>query len=55
MTIRKLSNDFEGTLRSINLGQTLSQAAPRSDLRKDMRDLATYVMAQADQLAQEVR
>ena len=55
MTIRKLSNDFEGTLRSINLGQTLSQAAPRSDLRKDLRDLATHVMAQVDLLAQEVR
>ena len=55
MSIRKLSNDFEGTLRSINLGQTLSQAAPRSDLRKDLRDLATHVMAQVDLLAQEVR
>jgi Flp pilus assembly CpaE family ATPase len=55
MPIRRLSNDFEGTLRSINLGQTLSQAAPRSDLRKDLRDLSTHVMAQADQLAQEAR
>ena len=55
IAIRKLSNDFEGTLRSINLGQTLSQAAPRSDLRKDLRDLATHVMAQVDLLAQEVR
>jgi len=48
MAIRRLSNDFEGTLRSINLGQTLSQAAPRSDLRKDFRDLAAHVLAQSE-------
>ncbi len=46
MPIHRLSNDFEGTLRSINLGQTLSQAAPRSDLRKDLHDLAALVTAQ---------
>jgi pilus assembly protein CpaE len=53
MAIRPLSNDFEGTLRSINLGQTLSQAAPRSDLRKDLRDLAAHVIAQGSQVARD--
>jgi len=46
MAIHRLSNDFEGTLRAINLGQTLCQASPRSDLRKDLRDLAVQVTAQ---------
>jgi len=45
-----LSNDFEGALRAINLGQTLSQAAPRSDLRKDLKELAALVAAQAPSL-----
>jgi pilus assembly protein CpaE len=47
MPIHRLANDFEGALRAINLGQTLSQAAPRSDLRKDLRELAALVTAQA--------
>jgi Flp pilus assembly CpaE family ATPase len=55
MAIRRLSNDFEGTLRSINLGQTLSQAAPRSDLRKDLRDLAAHVIAQTELASREAR
>jgi pilus assembly protein CpaE len=46
--MRRLSNDYEATLRSINLGQTLSQAAPRSDLRKDLRELAAHVMSQTE-------
>ena len=50
MPIHRLSNDFEGALRAINLGQTLSQAAPRSDLRKDLKELAALVAAQAPSL-----
>lgn len=47
MPIHRLGNDFEGASRAINLGQTLSQAAPRSDLRKDLKELAALVTAQA--------
>jgi Flp pilus assembly CpaE family ATPase len=47
MPIHRLGNDFEGALRAINLGQPLSQAAPRSDLRKDLKELAALVAAQA--------
>jgi hypothetical protein len=35
-----LSNDFAGALRSINYGQPLAQAAPRSVLRRDLQRLA---------------
>jgi pilus assembly protein CpaE len=55
MPIRNLANDFEATLRSINLGQTLSQAAPRSDLRKDLRDLAASVIAQTEHASRDPR
>jgi Flp pilus assembly CpaE family ATPase len=47
MPIHRLGHDFEGALRAINLGQPLSQAAPRSDLRKDLKELAALVAAQA--------
>jgi len=47
MPIHRLGNDFEGALRAINLGQTLSQAAPRSELRRDLKELAALVGAQA--------
>ncbi len=35
-----ISNDFQGASRCINYGQPLAQAAPRSALRRDIRQLA---------------
>lgn len=35
-----VSNDYLNALKSINLGQPLSEAAPRSDLRRDIQGLA---------------
>ena len=37
--VAKVSNDFENTIRSINYGQPLSQVAPRSGVRKDLKAL----------------
>jgi pilus assembly protein CpaE len=55
VSLHRLSNDYEATLRAMNLGQTLSQAAPRSDLRKDLRELAELVIARSDQVARPNR
>ncbi len=35
-----VSNDFQAASQAINLGQTLSQAAPRSDPRREIQQLA---------------
>lgn len=35
-----LSNDYESAVRAINLGQALAKVAPRSPLRRDIRELA---------------
>lgn len=39
-SVTPISNDFAGALRSINYGQPLAQAAPRSPLRRDLQRLA---------------
>ena len=54
-SLYRLSNDYEATLRAMNLGQTLSQAAPRSDLRKDLRELAAQVMSRSETPARPAR
>jgi pilus assembly protein CpaE len=41
-----LGNDYESSARAINLGQTLASVAPRSVLRKDIRDLASRLVHQ---------
>jgi pilus assembly protein CpaE len=41
-----LGNDYESAARAINLGQTLASVAPRSVLRKDIRDLAARLAHQ---------
>lgn len=41
-----LGNDYESAARAINLGQTLASVAPRSVLRKDIRDLAARLVHQ---------
>ncbi len=38
--VYRLSNDFSSALRSINLGQPLAEAAPRSSLRRELQSLA---------------
>jgi pilus assembly protein CpaE len=38
--IHKVSNDFESVIRAVNTGKTLSDAAARSDVRKDIKDIA---------------
>ncbi len=40
----RLSNDYRSAIQSINFGQPLSQSAPRSALRKDLRELALRLM-----------
>lgn len=39
----RVTNDFESAIRSINFGQPLSKIAPRSPMRKTVRDLADMV------------
>lgn len=39
-TVEKLSNDFQAAYQALNLGQPLAEAAPRSDLRRDLQKLA---------------
>jgi pilus assembly protein CpaE len=41
-----IGNDYESAVRAINLGQTLASVAPRSVLRKDIRDLAARLVHQ---------
>jgi len=41
-----LGNDYESAVRAINLGQTLASVAPRSVLRKDIRELAARFVHQ---------
>ena len=39
-TLRPISNDYVSAVKSINIGQPLASAAPRSALRRDVHDLA---------------
>jgi pilus assembly protein CpaE len=45
-----LANDYESAVRAINLGQTLASVAPRSVLRKDLRELANLLLQRVPQL-----
>jgi pilus assembly protein CpaE len=45
-----LANDYESAVRAINLGQTLASVAPRSVLRKDIRELAHMLLHRVPQL-----
>lgn len=45
-TIRCLSNDYVSVARSINYGRTLTQIAPRSAIRRDIRELAVALRGQ---------
>jgi len=42
-----VTNDYESAMRSLNLGKLLAGVAPRSPMRKDLRDLALRVEAQS--------
>ena len=44
-SILKVCNDFNSAVHGINFGQPLSQAAPRSRLRKDIQKLAVELCA----------
>lgn len=41
-----VANDYESAVRAINLGQTVASVAPRSALRKDLRELAARLVHQ---------
>jgi pilus assembly protein CpaE len=43
MDLASIRNDYTATITGLNYGQTLSQAAPRSVLRKDLQDLLAQV------------
>lgn len=47
-TIHTVSNDFESAIKSINYGQTLADVAPRSAMRKDIRDLVAVIESQSN-------
>lgn len=38
--IHRVSNDFESVIRAVNTGKTLSDSMPRSDVRKDIKEIA---------------
>lgn len=40
LPVQRMSNDYSSAMRSINLAQPLSQAAPRSSLRRELQNLA---------------
>ena len=44
VSLRPIRNDFRGARRAIDFGQPLSQAAPRSALRRDLRRLAAELI-----------
>lgn len=46
-----ISNDFPAVSRGINYGQTLAEAAPRSCVRKDIRQLLDRLTAQNSEAA----
>jgi pilus assembly protein CpaE len=46
--LRRISNDFESAMRSVNFGQPLSKVAPRSVLRRDVRDLVSVLATQTN-------
>ncbi len=43
-TVEHMSNDYSGALRGIDRGQPLSEAAPRSSLRRDIANLASRLV-----------
>jgi pilus assembly protein CpaE len=43
--IVSIRNDYAATITGVNYGQTLSQAAPRSALRRDLQELLAHVQA----------
>ncbi len=47
MEVIRLSNDYKSAIQSINFGQPLPESAPRSALRKDLRELALRLMPSA--------
>jgi pilus assembly protein CpaE len=48
-----VSNDYPNALKSINLGQPLSQTAPRSELRRDIQALAARIETQSSAVAKK--
>ena len=48
-------NDFRNALRGVNFGKPLSEAAPMSALRKDLRTLAQKLAAKVTPAAQKAR
>jgi len=42
--LMKIRNDFRSAIQAMNYGQTLSESAPRSQLYKDIQELAQYIM-----------
>ena len=45
--VARVTNDFAGAIRAINLGQPVAQVAPRSPLRADIQALAARIHAPA--------
>ena len=50
MEVLPIRNDFAPAIQGLNFGQTLSQAAPRSSLRKDLQDLLPKLDAKSQRL-----
>ena len=50
LPVAEVCNDFASAIHSINFGQPLSQAAPRSPLRQDIRRLAGEMATLAQQV-----
>ena len=48
--VSTLRNEFRSAIRGLNFGQPLSQAAPRSHLRRDFQDLAGELHRQSEQV-----
>jgi Flp pilus assembly CpaE family ATPase len=51
--VERIRNDFKSAIQALNYGRSLAQAAPRSILQRDIRDLATKIFesAQSDSRA----
>lgn len=45
--VAKVANDYDNIVRAINYGKTLSEVAPRSSVRKDLRSLAERIQTLA--------
>ena len=51
--LETVRNDFKSALRSINFGKPLSEVAPMSGLRRDLRKLAEKVARKTTRMSKE--